>query len=197
MLNSSPDSTGRTRIVACWTRRWRWYGRRPIPWVSHSLMTTNWNIGGFFFVPSRTILGLIGWATTRALPADPIIIVPFNDSSFKMNFYPLIDSRLPAFASRSYTMKIALLTILKKWGNSQLWTLLTGEDGSLFSGALYDHYSPPSGFCFDVLCEDSPIIDNPRLADYNVPTKVTVPIALNLMELNFGQFPIMPHCVLA
>ncbi|CAG0879219.1 unnamed protein product [Darwinula stevensoni] len=41
----------------------------------------------------------------------------------------------------------------------------------LFTGVLFNHYSPPPGFCFDILCDDV-IIDNPRSPGYNVPSKV-------------------------
>ena len=35
---------------------------------------------------------------------------------------------------------------------------ISGDRGSIFTGVLYDHYSAPPGFCFDVLCRDTPII---------------------------------------
>ncbi|XP_067010796.2 lysosomal alpha-mannosidase isoform X2 [Anabrus simplex] len=47
-----------------------------------------------------------------------------------------------------------------------------GDKASIFTSVLYNHYSAPSGFCFDVLCNDEPIIDNKRSGDYNVPRKV-------------------------
>ena len=47
-----------------------------------------------------------------------------------------------------------------------------GESGSIFTGALFNHYSAPSGFCFDVLCRDQPFIDNPKSPDYNVISRV-------------------------
>ena len=31
-----------------------------------------------------------------------------------------------------------------------------------------DGYSPPPGFCYDLLCDDEPIKDDPDLEDYNV-----------------------------
>lgn len=47
-----------------------------------------------------------------------------------------------------------------------------GEDADLFTGALYNTYSPPPGFCFDILCQDDPIIDDKWAPDYNVDQKV-------------------------
>ncbi|XP_065335492.1 lysosomal alpha-mannosidase-like isoform X2 [Cloeon dipterum] len=40
-----------------------------------------------------------------------------------------------------------------------------GEDGDLFTGVLYNHYSPPRGFCFDVWCSDY-ISDEPGNSNY-------------------------------
>lgn len=47
-----------------------------------------------------------------------------------------------------------------------------GKDAWLFTGVLPNGYGPPSGFCFDILCNDEPIMDNPRLHDYNVDDRV-------------------------
>ncbi|KAF0293557.1 Lysosomal alpha-mannosidase [Amphibalanus amphitrite] len=47
-----------------------------------------------------------------------------------------------------------------------------GSDGNLFTGVLYKHYSPPPGHCYDVNCNDQPIMDDSRLKDYNVNDKV-------------------------
>lgn len=47
-----------------------------------------------------------------------------------------------------------------------------GESSWLFTGAMYNGYGPPGGFCFDIFCGDEPINDNPKLHDYNVQQKV-------------------------
>ncbi|KPU73915.1 uncharacterized protein Dana_GF15795, isoform B [Drosophila ananassae] len=47
-----------------------------------------------------------------------------------------------------------------------------GEQSDLFSGALYNNYQAPDGFCFDVLCSDTPIIDGKHSPDNNVKEKV-------------------------
>lgn len=49
-----------------------------------------------------------------------------------------------------------------------------GEDGDLFTGAMFNTYSPPPGFCFDILCADEPIIDDVDSADYNVDRRVRI-----------------------
>uniref|UniRef100_A0A182KEA5 alpha-mannosidase n=1 Tax=Anopheles christyi TaxID=43041 RepID=A0A182KEA5_9DIPT len=46
------------------------------------------------------------------------------------------------------------------------------EESKLFTSGLYYIYAPPPGFCFDVLCNDDPIIDGPYSADNNVKQKV-------------------------
>lgn len=47
------------------------------------------------------------------------------------------------------------------------------ENNELFTGALYNNYSPPPGFCFDILCDDEPIIDDKYSADNNVQDRVS------------------------
>ncbi|UJR22329.1 hypothetical protein I4U23_025391 [Adineta vaga] len=42
----------------------------------------------------------------------------------------------------------------------------------LLTGVLPNGYSPPGSFCFDLFCDDQPIMDDPRLHDYNVPERV-------------------------
>jgi lysosomal alpha-mannosidase len=37
---------------------------------------------------------------------------------------------------------------------------------------MYEHYSWPRGYCFDIRCQDQPICDDERLEDYNVDTEV-------------------------
>jgi lysosomal alpha-mannosidase len=42
----------------------------------------------------------------------------------------------------------------------------------LFTGVLPNGYGPPGSFCYDAFCTDPPIMDDPRLHDYNVPERV-------------------------
>jgi lysosomal alpha-mannosidase len=42
----------------------------------------------------------------------------------------------------------------------------------LFTGVLPNGYGPPGSFCYDMFCADPPIMDDPRLHDYNVPERV-------------------------
>lgn len=47
-----------------------------------------------------------------------------------------------------------------------------GEDANLFTGVLYNLYQNPPGFCFDIVCQNQPIIDDPNSKDYNLDKKV-------------------------
>jgi lysosomal alpha-mannosidase len=47
-----------------------------------------------------------------------------------------------------------------------------GASAELFTHVLYNNYSPPPGFCFDLLCGEEPFIDNKHSPDYNVDRKV-------------------------
>ncbi|KAL6449015.1 hypothetical protein ACFW04_000614 [Cataglyphis niger] len=47
-----------------------------------------------------------------------------------------------------------------------------GKRANLFTAAMYNTYSPPPGFCFDVLCADDPMIDDPDSPDYNIDKKI-------------------------
>ena len=47
-----------------------------------------------------------------------------------------------------------------------------GKSSDLFTGALFNGYGPPQGFCFDAMCGDDPIMDDPRMHDYNKDRKI-------------------------
>lgn len=48
-----------------------------------------------------------------------------------------------------------------------------GSKADLFTGILYNTYSPPSGFCFDILCNDEPVIDDEKSPEFNADKKVS------------------------
>ena len=48
------------------------------------------------------------------------------------------------------------------------------NDSWLFTGALFNGYSPPNGFHFDAYTDDDPIMDIPGLKDNNVEFKVDI-----------------------
>ncbi|KAK9693089.1 Glycosyl hydrolases family 38 N-terminal domain [Popillia japonica] len=47
-----------------------------------------------------------------------------------------------------------------------------GDNSNLFTSILYNHYSAPSGYCFDILCTDAPIIDDVDSPEYNYQEKI-------------------------
>ena len=46
----------------------------------------------------------------------------------------------------------------------------TGDTTDLFTGVLYDHYGPPAGFCWDLICDDLPMVDS-SFVDNNVDNR--------------------------
>ncbi|XP_071953152.1 lysosomal alpha-mannosidase-like [Antedon mediterranea] len=67
-----------------------------------------------------------------------------------------------------------------------------GNTADLLFGALYAHYNPPPGFCYDQFCNDPPIQDDQDLYDYNVDEQVKKFIAYAKMQsLSFKTNHIM------
>lgn len=54
----------------------------------------------------------------------------------------------------------------------QYTILSSGQRANLFTTAMFNTYSPPPGFCFDVLCADEPMVDDPDSPDYNIDQRV-------------------------
>jgi lysosomal alpha-mannosidase len=67
-----------------------------------------------------------------------------------------------------------------------------GQQASIFTGVLPYGYNPPPNYCFDIYCNDDPIMDDPRLEDYNVDKKVNefINYTLNMIgySICFYQF---------
>jgi lysosomal alpha-mannosidase len=64
---------------------------------------------------------------------------------------------------------------------------LAHNKGTIFTGVLPNISSPPKQFCFDThrfYCDDDPIMDNPKLEDYNVDYKVDLFINETLQQLS-------------
>lgn len=64
--------------------------------------------------------------------------------------------------------------------------ILLGSSSNIFTSVLYNHYSAPNGFCFDINCRNDPIITDPESTEYNWNIKVRI----NLYLLKWCNFPI-------
>ncbi|KAJ8951630.1 hypothetical protein NQ318_012300 [Aromia moschata] len=55
-----------------------------------------------------------------------------------------------------------------------LWTgsANLGSESNLFASGLYHQYNCPAGFCFDIKCNDPPIITNPNSPEYNWENRI-------------------------
>ena len=63
----------------------------------------------------------------------------------------------------------SLKGLLSTYLGSKILVENSMNEGTLFTGVNQHGYNPPDGFCFDWVCEgDQPIMDDPRLHDYNV-----------------------------
>jgi lysosomal alpha-mannosidase len=71
----------------------------------------------------------------------------------------------------------------------------SGEDNSLLGILNYNGYSPPPGFCFDIYCNDNPVMYNPKLENYNLP-QMAVEFAeyFRDMSQHYRQ-PILQFCM--
>lgn len=49
--------------------------------------------------------------------------------------------------------------------------VILGRKTDIFTSVLYNHYDAPAGFCFDVLCQFEPLVDDPDSPEYNIDWK--------------------------
>ncbi|KAF7465586.1 Hypothetical predicted protein [Marmota monax] len=57
----------------------------------------------------------------------------------------------------------------------QMWrgsTSLKPPTADLFTGVLPNNYNPPEKLCWDMLCTDSPVVEDPRSPEYNAKSLV-------------------------
>ena len=62
-------------------------------------------------------------------------------------------------------------TRIKNKELEMIWEAGYYEEDNLFTGVLYNYYFPPPGLCWDLLCNDEPIMDSPFLHDYNLKAR--------------------------
>ena len=85
----------------------------------------------------------------------------FSQMSFDGFFFARIDYADKALRAKEQRMEMV-------WRGSKS----IGKDSDIFTGVLYYHYNPPPGFCFDQLCSDPPLQDDPLLFDVNVKERL-------------------------
>ena len=85
----------------------------------------------------------------------------FAEMGYKGLFFARIDFQEKEMRKASKTLQMV-------WeGESR------DETKSIFTGVFDEHYTPPAGFCWDVLCDDEPINDDPKLPQmYNVDSRI-------------------------
>lgn len=55
-----------------------------------------------------------------------------------------------------------------------VWKASDNLDYELFTGVMYNTYAPPRGFCFDIMCNDEPLVDDKKSPLYNIDRKVSI-----------------------
>uniref|UniRef100_A0A7I4YMU9 Alpha-mannosidase n=1 Tax=Haemonchus contortus TaxID=6289 RepID=A0A7I4YMU9_HAECO len=98
-------------------------------------------------------------------------IDPFGHSKEQANLLALMGFTSVFFARIHYLEKEARL---KNKSLEFVWNTSEDLKTQILAGAFFqDGYGPPEGFCFDTLCRDDPIMDNPDLEGYNLDEKIS------------------------
>ncbi|XP_033249545.1 lysosomal alpha-mannosidase isoform X1 [Drosophila miranda] len=106
---------------------------------------------------------------TCARPRIGWQIDPFGHSREMASIFAQMGYNGEFFARMDYVEKDARLKSLAMemiWRSSEYF-----KDSEIFTGLLYQHYGSPPGFCFDIHCQDDPIIDE-KSYDNNVDKRV-------------------------
>ena len=122
-------------------------------------MLDNMATGHKFLLKNFNVTPSIGWQ-----------IDPFGHSSANADMYTKMGFNGLYFWRIDYQDKINRLannTCEMVWDP----TAGTGSPSGIFTHVLYHNYGWPAGYCFDVRCSDDPIMDDPRLENYNADWK--------------------------
>ncbi|XP_016973536.2 lysosomal alpha-mannosidase [Drosophila rhopaloa] len=96
-------------------------------------------------------------------------IDPFGHSREMASIFAQMGYNGEFFARMDYVDKKKRL---EDQGMEMIWQSSESlKDSHIFTGMLYNHYSAPPGFCFDINCHDAPIIDGESY-DNNVDQRV-------------------------
>ncbi|ETN75226.1 glycosyl hydrolase family 38 protein, partial [Necator americanus] len=97
-------------------------------------------------------------------------IDPFGHSKEQANLFAMMGFTSLFFARIHYLEKEERL---KNKSLEFIWNASEDLKTQILTGAFYqDNYGPPEGFCFDSLCGDEPIMDDPDFEDYNLDQKI-------------------------
>ena len=94
-----------------------------------------------------------------AVPTIGWQIDPFGHSKEQANLFAMMGFDGLFFARldwRDKERRMAEQSLEMVWEASQE----LGDTSDLFTGVLYDHYGPPPGFCWDLICNDLPMMDS-------------------------------------
>jgi len=119
-------------------------------------------------------------------------IDPFGHSREMASIFAQMGYDGEFFARVDYNEKnerLRNLTAEMVWSSS----ISLGAESDIFTGILYNHYSAPPGFCFDLLCTDEPIIDGDTIAN-NVQERVAtfVNYTMNMAQYYRTSHLMMP-----
>lgn len=102
-----------------------------------------------------------------AVPTIAWQIDPFGHTKEQARLFAEMGFEGLFFARIDYRDKIER----KEKQSLQMWWE-GGEEGevdsTIFTGVFDNHYSNPAGFCWDILCTDEPINDDPLLEEFNL-----------------------------
>ena len=123
-------------------------------------MMDNMALGHAWLLKEFGVRPTVGWQ-----------IDPFGHSSANADMYAKMGLNSIFFARVDYQDKAKRL---EDRSLEMLWKpdIGTGTPDGIFAHVLYQHYSWPHGYCFDIRCQDQPICDDEGLEDYNIPMKV-------------------------
>eukprot|EP00095_Tigriopus_kingsejongensis_P005742 maker-scaffold28_size608977-snap-gene-1.16 protein:Tk05742 transcript:maker-scaffold28_size608977-snap-gene-1.16-mRNA-1 annotation:"hypothetical protein DAPPUDRAFT_207420" len=98
-------------------------------------------------------------------------IDPFGHSKEQANLFAQMGFDGLFFARIDYRDKIQRMA---NQGMQMVWEGSDdlGEESSIFTGVFTDLYAAPAGFQFDMRYDDDPIVDDPRLREYNLDAKI-------------------------
>ncbi|KAL6724837.1 hypothetical protein Aduo_019692 [Ancylostoma duodenale] len=97
-------------------------------------------------------------------------IDPFGHSKEQANLFAMMGFTSLFFARIHYLEKEARL---QNKSLEFIWNTSEDLKTQILTGAFYqDNYGPPPGFCFDALCGDDPIMDDPDMEGFNLIEKI-------------------------